>query len=97
MKSLKKVWLAFFLILAVVAVKISDVKAVQGVENPQEAADSISYRTHVQTYGWQDWVSNGGMSGTSGQAKRLEEIQIKLMNQEFGGDIRYRTHDYKNS
>ena len=89
MKSLKKVWLAFFLILAVVAVKISDVKVVQGVENLQEAADSISYRTHVQTYGWQDWVSNGGMSGTSGQAKRLEGIEIKS---DYREGIRYRTH-----
>ncbi len=52
----------------------------------------VSYKTHVQTYGWQDYVSNGEMSGTEGEAKRLEGIQIKLENQEYTGSIQYRTH-----
>lgn len=52
---------------------------------------TISYRTHVQTFGWQDFVTNGKMSGTSGKSKRLEGIEIKLDgNQNLG--IRYRTH-----
>ena len=38
----------------------------------------VRYKTHVQTYGWQDWAYNGGMSGTSGESKRLEAIQIEL-------------------
>ncbi|MDD7281287.1 MAG: transglutaminase domain-containing protein [Erysipelotrichaceae bacterium] len=38
----------------------------------------VSYMTHVQKIGWQDWKSNGELSGTTGQAKRLEAIQIKL-------------------
>ena len=46
----------------------------------------------MQTYGWQDYVSNGAMSGTEGQAKRLEGINIKLDNQEYEGGITYRTH-----
>ncbi len=53
---------------------------------------TVSYRTHVQTYGWQDYVSNGNVSGTEGQAKRLEGINIKLENQEYEGGITYRTH-----
>ncbi len=53
---------------------------------------TVSYRTHVQTYGWQDYVSNGNVSGTEGQAKRLEGINIKLENQEYEGGIKYRTH-----
>ena len=32
------------------------------------------------------------MSGTSGEAKRLEAIQIKLKNQDYTGNILYRTH-----
>ena len=52
----------------------------------------ISYTTHVQTYGWQDYVSNGAMSGTQGEAKRLEAIKIKLVNQPYTGNILYRTH-----
>ena len=52
----------------------------------------VSYRTHVQTYGWQDYVKNGEMSGTQGEAKRLEAININLMNAPYSGDIEYRTH-----
>ena len=53
---------------------------------------NIMYNTHVQTYGWQNWVSNGALSGTTGQAKRLEAIQIKMDNTSIGGSINYRTH-----
>ena len=52
----------------------------------------ITYQTHVQSYGWQDFVKNGEMSGTSGEAKRLEGIKIKLKNQPYDGEIEYRTH-----
>ena len=58
----------------------------------QATVTSVSYRTHVQTYGWQNYVKDGAMSGTSGQSKRLEGINIKLDNQEYSGGIRYRTH-----
>ena len=52
----------------------------------------VKYNTHVQTYGWQPYVTDGAMSGTSGQAKRLEGIHIALVNQKYSGDIVYRTH-----
>lgn len=63
--------------------------------DPQIAgADSpnVTYRTHVQSYGWQGWKYNGKMSGTSGQGKRLEGIEIKLTNAPYAGDICYTTH-----
>lgn len=53
---------------------------------------NVMYRTHVQTHGWQGWKANGQLSGTQGQAKRLEGICIKLMNNPYGGNIRYTTH-----
>ena len=53
---------------------------------------NVAYRTHVQTYGWQGWKYNGQMSGTSGQAKRLEGICIKLTNKPYSGNIVYTTH-----
>ena len=56
----------------------------------------VTYRTHVQSYGWQDYVKNGEMSGTEGEAKRLEAININLMNAPYSGDIEYRTHIQKN-
>lgn len=52
----------------------------------------VTYRTHVQTYGWQSWMYDGVMSGTTGLAKRLEGINIKLVNPEYSGSIQYKTH-----
>ncbi|MBE5933300.1 MAG: hypothetical protein E7263_07755 [Lachnospiraceae bacterium] len=60
---------------------------VPGAENV-----NVAYRTHVQSYGWQAWKYNGQMSGTSGQAKRLEGINIELRNKDCSGDIVYTTH-----
>jgi uncharacterized protein YjdB len=53
---------------------------------------SVVYSTHVESYGWLSTVANGAMSGTSGQAKRLEAIKINLQNTSFTGDIVYSTH-----
>ena len=54
------------------------------------AAPSVSYTTHVQNIGWQKYVKNGVMAGTSGKAYRLEGIKIKLAG--VSGTIEYRTH-----
>ena len=59
---------------------------------PGTAITNVAYKTHVQSYGWQGWKYNGQMSGTSGQAKRLEGINIKLTNQQYSGSIVYTTH-----
>ena len=64
-------------------------------ENPKIAGDTtvnVAYRTHVQSFGWQGWKYNGQMSGTSGKAKRLEGINIKLTNKPYSGSIVYTTH-----
>jgi uncharacterized protein YjdB len=50
----------------------------------------VSYQTHIQDIGWQDYVTNGAVSGTSGQSKRLEAIQIILSN--ISGSVEYSTH-----
>ncbi|MBB5185013.1 N-acetylmuramoyl-L-alanine amidase/uncharacterized protein YjdB [Faecalicoccus acidiformans] len=52
----------------------------------------IKYQTHVQTYGWQGEVNDGALSGTSGQAKRLESIKISLGETGYSGGVQYRTH-----
>ena len=53
----------------------------------------LTYQTHVQTYGWQNWVGENQVSGTSGQSKRLEAIRISLNNKgSYSGGIQYRTH-----
>ena len=54
---------------------------------------NVSYQTHIENIGWQGWKSNGEMSGTSGQSKRLEGIEIKLTNSlSYKGSIQYQSH-----
>lgn len=36
----------------------------------------IKYRAHVEDIGWQDWVSDDEVAGTTGESKRMEAIQI---------------------
>ena len=57
-----------------------------------ESNANVEYRTHVQSLGWQGWKYNGQMSGTSGMAKRLEGINIRLTNKPYSGSIAYTTH-----
>lgn len=51
---------------------------------------AVVYQTHIENVGWQNWMTNGAQSGTSGQSKRLEAIRIFLNN--VVGGIEYRTH-----
>ena len=51
---------------------------------------TVSYCTHVQNVGWQDFVSNGAMSGTEGQSLRLEGMKVTVSGQGLG--VRYKTH-----
>ncbi|WP_303870346.1 leucine-rich repeat protein [Acetobacterium wieringae] len=57
-----------------------------------DSALNCTYRTHVQNIGWQGWVGDGEMSGTSGQSLRLEGIEIKQNDETVDVGIEYRTH-----
>ena len=77
---------------------IDGVKVVDTVKSfyDKKALPKVTYRTQVQTYGWQAYVSDGKTSGTVGKAKRLEAIQIKLENNTgIEGGITYQTHVQK--
>lgn len=64
-----------------------------GQDNVMAAANAgVSYTTHVQSYGWLGNVSDGATSGTSGKAKRIEAVKIKLTNADVSGSIQYRTY-----
>ena len=53
---------------------------------------AVAYRTHVQNVGWQSYVGDGVMAGTTGKSLRLEAMNIKLQNMKVSGSIQYRTH-----
>lgn len=54
--------------------------------NNQSKINEITYRSHIQDIGWQGYVKDNQISGTTGQSKRLEAIQINT------SDIKYRVH-----
>lgn len=62
------------------------------IKNYKASGVSVTYKTHVQSYGWQDYVRSGATSGTVGKSKRLEGIRIKLQNNGHDLGIMYRTH-----
>ena len=69
----------------------------KGGAAPESTTDSykqalVKYRTHVQTYGWKDYSYDGEENGTTGEAKRLEAIQINLQNSNINQYIQYKTH-----
>jgi hypothetical protein len=44
---------------------------------------AVQYQVHIQDYGWsQGWQADGAIAGTSGESKRLEAIQIKIVKTE---------------
>ncbi len=52
----------------------------------------VTYKTHVQDIGWQDWKNDGETAGTSGKYLRLEAINIKLKGDLSNLNIKYQTH-----
>lgn len=57
-----------------------------------EAKMKIKYNVHGEDYGWQNEVTDGKTSGTTGQARRVEGIKIKIEEGPQDLNIRYRTH-----
>ena len=52
----------------------------------------VTYRTHVQNEGWQNYVKNSEVAGTSGQGLRLEALNIKLQGSGLNFKIKYQVH-----
>lgn len=69
---------------------VSTAQTVTVQATPVQGA-SIQYSTHVQSYGWQNSVTDGALSGTVGQAKRLESIKISVKTP-TGLGVKYSTH-----
>lgn len=52
----------------------------------------LKYRSHVQTFGWQDYLVEPALSGTEGLSKRLEAVQILSTQNKYNSDIEYQVH-----
>lgn len=67
---------------------------IYGVSSNNETTEfaSISYKSHVQDIGWQEFVSDGSISGTEGQSKRIEAVVIDLRNNTISGGVSYSTY-----
>ncbi|WP_027108684.1 N-acetylmuramoyl-L-alanine amidase [Lacticigenium naphthae] len=63
-------------------------------DNPfkKYVAPSITYKTHIQKLGWLEQVEEGMMSGTTGQEKRMEAIEIFQENFPANSSIEYTAH-----
>jgi len=48
----------------------------------------VRYQAHVEGIGWQDWVSDGAVAGTTGKSLRMEAIRIVVS----GYGVRYQAH-----
>lgn len=51
---------------------------------------SIRYRANVYGNGWQKWVKNGSLAGTTGQSRMIRALRFKLGN--ANGGVQYRAH-----
>ncbi|MCI8464529.1 MAG: MBL fold metallo-hydrolase [Lachnospiraceae bacterium] len=66
--------------------------SLEQIESKKNTLPQISYTTHVQSFGWQNWAFGGEESGTTNLSKRLESIKIRLAPSSLPGGVEYRTH-----
>lgn len=53
---------------------------------------SYSYQANVVGSGWQDAVSKGALSGTTGQGKAVQQLSMSAAGSTFGGELQYAVH-----
>lgn len=53
---------------------------------------TLSVKSHVSDIGWLNYVGQGEVSGTTGQAKRLEAFKINLTDPYGNSNIKYNAH-----
>lgn len=68
------------------AVEAAATKAAKATTKP-----SIEYRVQVQDRAWMPWVSEGEMAGTVGESRRMETLQVRMINCE-GVSLKFYAH-----
>ncbi len=87
------------LLLALLLMVVIQIPACVNGEETRASANGVSsefdgrceYQTHIQNVGWQDWQSDGMVSGTTGRSLRLEGIKLKISDYSNLG-VTYQTH-----
>lgn len=79
-------------ILFATGVLITSKDDVATVDTLAASTPSISYSTHMQSYGWMNFTKDGATNGVIGQSKRMEALKIKLTNAPYSGSVSYRTY-----
>ena len=64
----------------------------QTTPTSENTSTLVDYESHVQDKGWQEEKKDGEVSGTTGESKRIEAVNIQLENQEYQGNINYQAH-----
>ncbi|WP_084156562.1 Ig-like domain-containing protein [Clostridium akagii] len=62
------------------------------VTSTQTDGISVEYEGHVESVGWQNYVSDGEIAGTEGKGLRLEALKMQLINAPKGAKIIYQAH-----
>lgn len=68
------------------AVEAAATKAAKATNKP-----SIEYRVQVQDHAWMSWVNEGEMAGTVGESRRMETLQVRMLNCE-GVSLKFYAH-----
>ena len=91
--------------LSVQSPSINEVVGTEGESRRMEALEinvdapngvTVKYRTHVQDYGWMDWITADNkvgtyFAGTTGESRRMEALQIAVEG-DIDYEIKYRAH-----
>ena len=71
----------------------NDILTTQSTSFNIDTTPHIQYKTHVQDEGWQAYVQDGALAGTSGKSLRLEAMNIQLLNNtDKNLNIKYQVH-----
>ena len=71
--------------------RVNDNSLSNSTNSFMQGENKITYSSHIQSIGWQDYVEDGKTSGTTGRSLRMEAYKIKL-DSVLDGDIVYKTY-----
>lgn len=89
-KTKKRILLQTLLLMVMIQMPVC-VNAMDTESQALVFQGNYSYQTHIQNIGWQEWQSEGYVSGTTGSSLRLEGIKIKISDHPNLG-VTYQTH-----